>query len=258
LYQLSDSDDPATLDHSRSLNSPVNDTRNRRAGPRSHSRKEETAFDEAFAPTGIRRLPKPDGRPTENKKLDSTSAGTAANIQEDLTLKTAILATNYVEINPAETVLLRQLPFTLQGLSSTSLNFSSQSGLKLPQTLPAPIISLLYSLAEPSLLYKGLEAFVHSSELGLLGQSLRAAIGGELRSYLNLVAALEGQIRQTLTQLDEETPRIAIGQAGVTLKRMVVWTREATMGLRLLSLIAEESKSQSSSPILRTTLTCGR
>jgi gamma-tubulin complex component 3 len=116
--------------------------------------------------------------------------------------------------------------------------------LKLPVTLPVPIISILHTLAEPSLLYRALASFVQSADGGLLGQSLRAAIAGELRSYLGLVATLEGQIRRALSSLDEKAPRGGIGKAGVTLKRCVVWTREATMGLRLMSLISEESKSK--------------
>jgi gamma-tubulin complex component 3 len=73
---------------------------------------------------------------------------------------------------------------------------------------------------------------------------LRAAINNELRSYLTLVATLEAQIRRALSALDESAPRGGIGKAGVTLKRCVVWTREATMGLRLMSLIAEESNTK--------------
>jgi gamma-tubulin complex component 3 len=94
------------------------------------------------------------------------------------------------------------------------------------------------------LLYRGLASFVKSPAKELLGQSLRSAISNELRSYLTLVATLEGQIRRALCSLDESAPRGGIGKAGVTLKRCVVWTREATMGLRLMSLIAEESKTK--------------
>lgn len=159
-------------------------------------------------------------------------------------LKTMMLADNYIEINPSEITLLRDLPFTLQGLTSASLEFTSSSKLKLPPTLPPPIISLLHTLAEPSLLYKGLMDFVDSSDGGLLGQSLRAAVAEKLRSYLGLVAQIEGQIRRALSSLDENTPRSGLGKTGVTLKRCVIWTREATMVLRLLSLIAEESKSK--------------
>lgn len=145
---------------------------------------------------------------------------------------------------PTEPALLRDLPFTLQGLSSTNLAFSSSTAIKLPPSLPVPIVSLLHTLAEPSLLYRGLSEFVDSSEGGLVGQSFRSALGKELRSYLGLVATLEGQIRRALAQLDETQPHHGIGKAGVTLKRCVVWTREATQGLRLMSLMVEESRKK--------------
>lgn len=174
------------------------------------------------------------------------SAPPSQNIasKQNPALKTMMLANNYVEIEPSEITLLRDLPFTLQGLTSASLEFTSKSTIKLPPTLPPPIVSLLHTLAEPSLLYRRLMDFVESSEGGLLGQSLRAAVAEKLRSYLGLVAQIEGQIRRALSSLDEGTPRSGLGKTGVTLKRCVIWTREATMVLRLLSLIAEESKSK--------------
>ena len=149
---------------------------------------------------------------------------------------------------PTEAALLRDLPFTLQGLSSTNFRFSSSTTLQLPTTLPIPIISLLHTLAEPSLLYRGLSEFVQSKEEGLIGQSLRSAIGSELRSYLGLIATLEGEIRKAITTLNQAEARSGVGKAGVTLKRCVVWTRDANMGLRLMSLMAEESKSIISFP----------
>lgn len=258
LYQLSDSEEPGVPTQARSLKSPVKNSRNGRGidgggppvSPGIYTTRDAAAFEEAFAPGGIRKVSGREGGQSERIGSTQPVGSNAASQREGIALKTALLAANYVEIDPPEITLLRDLPFTLQGLSSTSLPFSNIPGLKLPTTLPPPIISLLHALAEPSLLYKGLEAFVHSSEPGLLGQSLRAAIGGELRSYLGLVATLETQIRQALSHLNEEMPRGGIGQAGVTLKRIVVWTREATMGLRLLSVIAEESKSQGRIPIL--------
>ncbi|KAL8918293.1 MAG: hypothetical protein Q9208_007461 [Pyrenodesmia sp. 3 TL-2023] len=143
-----------------------------------------------------------------------------------------------------EASILHDLPFTLQGLSSTHLPFSSRSTLDLPTTLPLPMISLLHTLAEPSLLYRSLSDFVESRDEGLVGQSLRSAIGMELRAYLGLIATLEGEIRRAIASVNSKDPRGGIGKAGVTLKRCVVWTREATMGLRLMSLMAEEAKNR--------------
>lgn len=140
--------------------------------------------------------------------------------------------------------LLRDLPFNLQGLSSSHLQFQSATTLKLPSTLPSPIISLLHSLAEPCLLYKELSAFVESTEGGLVNQSLRAAIATELRSYLSLVATLEAEIRQALAAIGDGRESKGVRKGGVTLKRCMVWTRDATMALRLMSLIVEEARGK--------------
>ncbi|KAK2809570.1 hypothetical protein FQN50_003623 [Emmonsiellopsis sp. PD_5] len=146
---------------------------------------------------------------------------------------------------PDESILLRDLPFTLQGVSSTNMQFSSPTALKLPPTLPVPLISLLHTLAEPCLLYRGLSSFVDESDGGLVKQSVRAAIGNELRSYLGLVATLEGEIRTALMAVAETSAESnGVLKARVTLKRCVVWMREATMALRLMSLIVEESQGK--------------
>lgn len=146
---------------------------------------------------------------------------------------------------PFEPELLRDLPFCLQGLSTNNLQFSSHTTLELPKTLPIPLVSLLHTLAEPCLLYRGLSSFVEKSEGGLIEQSLRAAIGTELRSYLSLVASLEGEIRRALTAVSEgSSDSTSVMKAGVTLKRCVVWTRDATLALRLMSLMVEEARDK--------------
>lgn len=143
-----------------------------------------------------------------------------------------------------ESDLLRDLPFNLQGLSSKSFTFTGSDSVKLPTNIPVPLVSLLHALAEPCLLYKKLADFTQSSDGGLVSQSLRAAITTELRSYLSLVATLEGEIRRALTAIEQDQDKKGVRQAGVTLKRCVIWTRDATMGLRLMSLIVEESKQK--------------
>jgi gamma-tubulin complex component 3 len=149
---------------------------------------------------------------------------------------------------PSEAALLRDLPFTLQGLSSTNLPFTSTTTLQLPSTLPLPLISILHTLAEPSLLYRSLSEFVQSRDEGLIGQSLRSAIGNELRSYLGLIATLEGEIRRAITSIPENGSPLDIRKSGVTLKRCVVWTTDATLGLRLMNVMAEGSKSTINPP----------
>jgi len=203
------------------------------------------AFNEAFSRHGLNRLPKewhdhsrpppirdrgPPGRLKQQQPQETEAEQPQTNVDGAM--------------KPSELALLRDLPFTLQGLSSTNLTFTDKTCLRLPPTLPVPVISLLHTLAEPSLLYRSLSDFVDSSEGGLIGQSLRSAVGLELRSYLSLVATLEGQIRMALAQLDETQPNGGLGNSVVTLKRCVIWTREATLGLRLMSLIVESSRGK--------------
>lgn len=169
-----------------------------------------------------------------------------------LQTKAAILSAHNAPMVPSERELLRDIPYLLLGLSSTHFLLQDKS-LTLPTTLPAPVISLLYSLAEPGLLYKSLQSFVATEEsmsgqdsIGLVGQSLRGAIKGELSGWMNLVAGIESEIRRYLAQED------TIG--GVTLKRCVIWAREGTLGLRLMSVIVEHTQGVRNSP---TSLTIG-
>ncbi|KAK4540410.1 hypothetical protein LTR36_009267 [Oleoguttula mirabilis] len=204
------------------------------------------AFNEAFSRNGLPRLPRSDGldNPKPPPARDRPTAGRPKQTQREETPGTEEQdQRSNGRMEPSEAALLRDLPFTLQGLSSTNLPFLDKSSLKLPPALPIPLISLLYTLAEPSLLYRSLSEFVESSEGGLVGQSLRSAIGLELRSYLGLVATLEGQIRRALAQNDGLSHG-GLGKAGVTLKRCVIWTRDATLGLRLMSMLVESAKGK--------------
>ncbi|KAJ9643541.1 Microtubule-nucleating Tub4p (gamma-tubulin) complex component [Coniosporium tulheliwenetii] len=245
LHLLSDSEPPTTTPNNGTLIRPVTETTGER-----QFLVDSPAFNEAFSSAGLRRLPKPEtakpARPVQTPRAERRPERRKVDAAEEQDPVPAPSPDNARTTGqePSEPALLRDLPFTLQGLSSTNLVFSAPNKLKLPATLPVPLISLLHSLAEPSLLYRSLSEFVESSEGGLVGQSFRSALGAELRSYLGLVATLEGQIRRALAQLDESLPRQGIGKAGVTLRRCVVWTREATMGLRLMSLMVEESRGK--------------
>ncbi|CAD6500632.1 BgTH12-06341 [Blumeria graminis f. sp. triticale] len=249
LYQLSDEQHTSTPSSKFSSKSLVEDAYQNQnvkngssTGMEINSGRIDKNIIDAFQPDGLKRLPIHEGGQRERKDEEHTLEP-AISHQEETVPKSSHLSCGYAQLNPPETALLRDLPFTLQGLSSTHLQFS-EAALRLPSTLPVPIISILHTLAEPSLLYKRLTSFVQNPGSGLLGQSLRAAIGAELRSYLGLIAVLEAQIRQALSHTDNQDLRGDIRKPGVTLKRCVVWTREATMGLRLMGLISEESKSK--------------
>lgn len=206
--------------------------------------KEPVVLKDAYSSARLSKL-----RTHDNRTHDTRVIGNGGHSQKDpsnnvhKSVEPEAMNTDKPSEYPEESALLRDLPFTLQGLSSTHLPFPSLSTIDLPPTLPLPVISLLHTLAEPSLLYRVLSDFTQSRDEGLIGQSLRSAISNELRSYLGLIATLEGEIRRALTSVGHNELRGGIGKAGITLKRCVIWTREATMGLRLMSLMAEEVKS---------------
>jgi gamma-tubulin complex component 3 len=216
----------------------------RSAVPRTRAVREQSPDSESERPVSAAESRRPPSTIGEHKRQPTAEKMTFSSGKRDVSIKSKQLSDNYSDIDPSEPALLRDIPYTLQGLSSATLPFGPDYTLKLPRSLPTPLISILNTLAEPSLLYRTLEDFVKTPAKGLLNQSLRAAINNELRAYLTLVATLEGQVRLALVTIDDNAPRSGIGKAGVTLKRCVVWTREATMGLRLMSLIAEESKSK--------------
>lgn len=251
LYKLSDQNAPAVEAHSArdrptSSREPTTPSKHHGSNTQTH------AFRDAFAKPGLPQLPVNTGspkavvrpapvleKPEKPEKRRERRAQEPAKEQQPESG-----SVEKTDVVPSEAALLRDLPFTLQGLSSTNLVFPSSTALKLPPNLPVPIIGLLHTLAEPALLYRGLAEFVESGDGGLIGQSFRSALAKELRAYLGLVATLEGQIRRALVQLGEGSAHQGVNKAGVTLKRCVIWIREPTMGLRLMSLMVEESKTK--------------
>ncbi|KAI5795038.1 Spc98 family-domain-containing protein [Geopyxis carbonaria] len=219
----------------------------------------EEVFRKAFSYQGLHRLPGRDAVQTEGPENVEDPRDTGLGLRT----KAEILAEHGLPMEPSEQQLLSALPFTLLGVSSTALPVVQQSrtsdtaavskyALQIPPTLPLPLVSLLHSLAEPALLYKTLDEFVRNSPDGeagggLVGQSLRSAIGIELRGYVNLIGGLESEIRRAVAATEA-------GQkvAGVTLKRCVVWTREAVMGLRLMSLIVDKTQGQRGGQLVST------
>ncbi|KAI5858067.1 Spc98 family-domain-containing protein [Tricharina praecox] len=214
---------------------------------------DEQIFSTAFSGQGLHRLPAR-GTPQD-------SGGGSFSTEPDMTgqpTKADLLLKRGDGIEPSEQTLLSALPFTLLGLSSGSLPFKSTTAsryvVSLPPTLPLPLVSLLHTLAEPSLLYKSLDDFVQDPNDGaegggLVGQSLRSAIGNELRGYVELVGGLESQIRRAIAAAERGQ---GILSSGVTLKRCVVWTREATMGLRMMSLIVDKTRGQKGGQLIST------
>ncbi len=240
LHQLADSE--VEEEKNDTVRAGV-DGRERGGRERAHDDEQQT-FKDAFAGAGLPQLPSHQ-RLAKERSESAQGRGSRSRDRRKANMEVTApsASTKRSHDGPSEAALLRDLPFTLQGLSATNLPFSSLTTLDLPTKVPLPNVSILHTLAEPSLLYRSLSDFVDSKDDGLIGQSLRSVIGIELRSYLGLISTLESEIRRAISSLENKQEG-RVGKAGVTLKRCVIWTREATMGLRLMSLMVEEAKSE--------------
>lgn len=253
LHQLADSD--SDNDSSRSENSRLNQWPPAQNNVKSVATYQDVSdqgdLNEAFSIGGLPRLPARD-----RGSQDTLPTTTQIERPEPTGMQKVVVEEDPVDpgnariIKATESALLRDLPFTFQGLSSVNFTFTSPSTLTLPANLPLPLVSLLHDLAEPSLLYRNLSAYVESGDEGLIGQSLRSALGNELRSYLHLIAMIEGEIRRASSTSEVNEIKPGVGKAGVTLKRCLVWMREPTTRLRLMNFMVEEAKSKFSLEIL--------
>ncbi|KAI8181970.1 Spindle pole body component alp6 [Colletotrichum sp. SAR11_57] len=129
LYQLADSPDP---NEPLPLPPPKPPSQAPREPSRNHERgqsmtstpisREEEQFNDAFAPEGLKKFPPNNARkksvderkPEEKEKEKETETEEAESNKRQVALKSTLLADNYTDIEPSETVLLRDLPFTLQ------------------------------------------------------------------------------------------------------------------------------------------------
>lgn len=248
LHQLADSDD-SDDDSSRSEKFRFQQGRSAQKDGKSlathHGVLDPGDVSEAFSTGGLPKLPAPDRGSQDNPQTTRQIERPEPGMQKVVAGEEDSMDTGNTRMTKvAESALLRDLPFTFQGLSSVNFTFTSLSTLTLPANLPLPLVSILHDLAEPSLLYRTLSTFVESGAEGLIGQSLRSALGNELRSYLHLIAMIEGEIRRACSCSEINENKLVVGKAGVTLKRCLVWMREPTTRLRLMSFMVEEAKSK--------------
>lgn len=181
---------------------------------------------------------------------------------------------------PSNRQILRELPYTLQGISSSTFTWveplppdpmraqktsdgdmdieyedddeQTTTVLALPTHLPWQKIGQLSRLMEPAVLYRNIKEELHRREkapkTGLVLQALDSAIENELRSYLAFVGVVETEVRRqemTLQAPDagvsKEAREYGIG-GRMTLTRSIVLLQEATLGLRLVRMILEETQ----------------
>lgn len=143
---------------------------------------------------------------------------------------------HYVE----EWILLKDVAFTLQAISTQCIAFPTKV---LPTTSASFTCALSPSLAqivsqviETGLLYKRISEFISEDDPsgGLVKQSLRANFVEEITGYLNKVSVIEGQIKDPINITSD-----SMGDAKVTLKRVLLWTREDVLRLRMMNYLID-------------------
>lgn len=149
--------------------------------------------------------------------------------------------------------------FVFQGIDGTFVYYDAKADAYVVDrkvTLPAPTRALVTRLAELGWVYRRLHAFLernlkHGAAAGLVAQSLCFALQDELTDYFRLLAVLEAQINQEVLAgkgSEEEPGAGAAGAAartpatGLTLRRLLVWTQDPLLRMRLLASLAEATE----------------
>jgi gamma-tubulin complex component 3 len=143
----------------------------------------------------------------------------------------------------SESELLRDLIFVFQGIDGQYIKFDksiNDYGLVKGISVSIPMKEMVFKLADIGWLYIKIRDFIKlnmdNSNIGLVGQSLCAALQHELTEYYKLIAILEAQIEKQIAN-NKSSPEE--DQKSLTLKRLIIWTLDCTQKLQLMSILVD-------------------
>ncbi|ORZ02633.1 Spc98 family-domain-containing protein [Syncephalastrum racemosum] len=151
-----------------------------------------------------------------------------------------------------ESALLRDLIFVFQGIDGQHIKLDCGTNEYVLDAsrghVSQPTKDFVLRLAELGWLYRRVQTFVHARyndpSVGLVGQAFCFALQRELTDYYKFIAILEGQIeKQTTASTTEQT---------LTLKRLLVWTRDSFQRLRLMSVLVDACQDQKGGTLVST------
>ncbi|KAI7848139.1 Spc98 family-domain-containing protein [Circinella umbellata] len=153
-----------------------------------------------------------------------------------------------------ESALLRDLIFIFQGIDGQYIKFDTNTGeyaMDSQVNVPQPTKDLVYRLTEIGWLYRRIQTFIrprcNDPSAGLVAQAFCFALQHELTDYYKLIAVLEAQIEKqtsgTFSVPNEHT---------LTLRRLLLWTRESSQRLRLMSVLVDVCKDQKGGALVST------
>ncbi|CAG8598062.1 10600_t:CDS:10 [Rhizophagus irregularis] len=155
-------------------------------------------------------------------------------------------------IEVSEEMLLRDIVFIFQGINGQFIKYNEESlsyiidpKLDINRTTR----DLLHRLTELGWLYKRVNEFVslnvNDPSIGLVGQAFCSALQRELTEYYKFIAVLEAQVTKQVK--GQQIP-----SQGLTLKRLLVWTQESLLKLRIMSVLVDCCKKQRGGALVST------
>lgn len=157
----------------------------------------------------------------------------------------------------SESTLLRDLIFILQGIDGQYIKFDpaiNEYAIDQKVSISQPTRDLVYRVTELGWLYKNVQSFLkarfNNPQAGLVGQAFCYALQRELVDYYKLIAVLEAQIDKQMAA-DNEGHTIPTDQT-LTLRRLLLWTRESSQRLRLMSVLVDVCKEQKGGALVST------
>ncbi|KAL0136957.1 Spc98 family-domain-containing protein [Mucor lusitanicus] len=144
----------------------------------------------------------------------------------------------------SEADLLRDLIFLFQGIDGQYIRYDPQLNdhVFIPGIQVSPsITNMVFKLADIGWLYTKVRNFVNdnmdSPTIGLVGQSLCAALQQELTEYYKLIAILEAQVEKQMINNQ-------VTSQSLTLKKLMIWTLDCNQKLRLMSVLVDVCQGQ--------------
>jgi len=140
-----------------------------------------------------------------------------------------------------EDALLRDIIFALQGIDGHYIKFDVVTdGYAVDRKIAVlqPTRDLVQRICELGWLFGKVREFVNTrtkeAYLGLVGQSLCAALHAELSDYYRLIAVLESQLSNPLEDKSSSDT--------MTLRRLFVWVQEPLDRMKLMAIIVDTCK----------------
>lgn len=144
----------------------------------------------------------------------------------------------------SEADLLRDLIFLFQGIDGQYIRYDTHLNdhVFIPGIEVSPsITNMVFKLADIGWLYTKVRNFVSdkmdSPTIGLVGQSLCAALQQELTEYYKLIAILEAQVEKQMINNQ-------VTSQSLTLKKLMIWTLDCNQKLRLMSVLVDVCQGQ--------------